>query len=121
MYKDKTATERAYRWIRFWTKHFGISLTVRLERISIWHVTGENGRPGCSLIGVFWNEQEACILHTRRLTEEDIVHELLHVAHPDWSEEAVVMETARQLSRTRFRRRARTASVGLYLASILRV
>lgn len=35
----------------------------------------------------------ATIYHDRELTEEDIVHELLHIAHPDWTEDQVNMTT----------------------------
>jgi hypothetical protein len=68
--------------------------SVRLERISRWQVTDEHGKPGSSLVGVVKNSDEACIFHTRRLTVEDLVHELLHVRHPDWSEQEVVNRTA---------------------------
>ncbi len=85
-----------------WVAILALAVPIRHERISIWQVTGESGRPGCGLVGVYCDdaagdaekESVACILHTRRLTEEDIVHELLHVAHPAWSEGQVVGETA---------------------------
>ena len=35
----------------------------------------------------------ATIFHDRKLTEEDIIHELLHVKYPDWSEDQVNEET----------------------------
>lgn len=90
--------ERASSWLAVWTQRLDIRCPVRLERTSIWHVTGENGRRGCSLVGVVLAPHEACIVHTRRLTQEDIVHELLHVAHPEWGEAAVILETARLLA-----------------------
>lgn len=34
--------------------------------------------------------KEARIFHDRPLKEEDIVHELLHVKHPNWSQEKVL-------------------------------
>ena len=39
----------------------------------------------------------ATIYHDRDLTEEDIVHELLHVKHPDWSEDQVNKQTEKWL------------------------
>jgi hypothetical protein len=46
---------------------------------------------------VVWDDETARIYHTRALTGEDLVHELLHVAQPAWSEEEVVRATARVL------------------------
>ncbi len=48
-------------------------------------------------IGVYPNHTDkiATIYHDRPLTEEDIVHELLHLRHPDWSESNVNAETGR--------------------------
>lgn len=42
----------------------------------------------------------ATIFHDRPLTEEDIVHELLHIKHPDWSEEQINAVTKRLLQPT---------------------
>jgi hypothetical protein len=41
--------------------------------------------------------KEAVIYHDRDLTEEDIVHELLHVKYPDWTEDQVNLETDKLL------------------------
>jgi hypothetical protein len=70
-----------------------LAAKVRLERISRWQVTDERGKPGSSLVGVVNNRNEACIFHTRRLTVDDLVHELLHVRHPEWDETRVVERT----------------------------
>ncbi len=50
-------------------------------------------------VGVQANEEKmrAIIYHDRPLTEEDIVHELLHVKNPDWSEDQVNAETEKLL------------------------
>ena len=52
-------------------------------------------------IGISFNKatSTAIIYHDRPLTEEDIVHELLHVKHPEWSEEQVNSETKRLLDK----------------------
>lgn len=95
------AEEREARWLALWMGRLDIPCPVRLERMSRWNVSGADGRPGCSLVGVYLRAGEGVLVHTRRLTEEDIVHELLHVAHPEWSEAQVVAETARLLCKTR--------------------
>ena len=78
-----------------WRAYFNISQLVATERISPLQVTGERGRPGCGLVGVTFDVWHATIYHTRGLTTEDLIHELLHVAHPLWSEARVVLETER--------------------------
>ena len=78
-----------------WQGYFDVSQVITTERISPLQVTGEGGRPGCALVGVAFDARHATIYHTRGLTTEDLVHELLHVAHPLWSEARVVLETKR--------------------------
>lgn len=80
-----------------WAGCFGVGQELRLERVHPSQVTGDRGRRGCSLVGVVWDARRACVYHTRALTGEDLVHELLHVVHPEWTEEQVVEETARVL------------------------
>jgi len=89
---SRSATRRV---IARWCEALGVRQTVRTERISRFQVTGEAGRPGASLVGVRFDAEQAVIYHTRALTEEDVVHELLHVAFPHWSEAEVRAETAR--------------------------
>jgi hypothetical protein len=81
--------------IAAWREFFEISQMLHTERISPLQVTDENGRAGCALIGVTFDSVSATIYHTRALTTEDLIHELLHVAHPHWSEANVVHETER--------------------------
>src|ERR1051326_3105827 len=83
--------------VEHWRAALGVTHPVRLEGIGYRQVTDERGAPGCSLVGVVTDDHGACIYHTRALTLEDIVHELLHVAHPAWTEEAVIRETDRLL------------------------
>lgn len=92
------------RWIEEWSRYLNIRKRVVTRRIPFWHVTGPEGRPGCSLVGIVLDEHEPCIYHTRRLREDDIVHELLHVAFPDWSEDRVNAHTERLLRSKRERR-----------------
>ena len=42
------------------------------------------GAPAQELVGVIVEDRIATIVHTRPLREDDIVHELLHVARPGW-------------------------------------
>jgi hypothetical protein len=79
--------------------------TVKLDRINRHQVMDERGRRGCGLVGVVYNEETARICHTRALVAEDLVHELLHVAHPSWTEGQVVNETDRLLADARPARR----------------
>ncbi len=81
--------------IAFWRDYLSISQEVRAEKISPYQVTDERGRSGSSLTGVTFTETQAIIYHTRALTGEDIIHELLHVSHSDWNEQMVVQETDR--------------------------
>jgi hypothetical protein len=76
-------------------EYLEIRHAVRTERISCVQVTNEHGRPGAALIGVVFDAHAATIYHTRLLTAEDVLHELLHVAHPNWSEAVVVRATNR--------------------------
>lgn len=83
--------------VEAWRKVLGVRQAVRVERISPYQVTDEVGRPGCSLVGVVYDALSACVYHTRALTAEDIVHELLHVARPTWGEAEVIQATNRLL------------------------
>ncbi len=64
-----------------------------MEHIDSAQCTDEMGKIGCTLVGVVYDSTSATIYTTRDLTEDDIIHELLHVAHPEWPEEQVVKET----------------------------
>jgi hypothetical protein len=94
-----------------WRDYLQVHQPVRTERVSRFQVTGEDGRPGAELVGVVHDEVQATIYHTRALTAEDLVHELLHVARPHWTEEMVVQETARLLDVARVARVERDGEV----------
>ena len=49
-------------------------------------------------IEIHHNKSKAVIYHDRPLYEEAIVHELLHVKYPDWSEDQVNIETEKLLN-----------------------
>ena len=50
-------------------------------------------------IGIVINRPEfkATIIHDRVLMEVDIIHELLHIKYPDWSEKGINMLTTKLL------------------------
>lgn len=79
--------------LAYWKKKLKIKISIETCKISRWEVTGENSARGESLVGVIIKPNKAIIVHTRKLLEEDIIHELLHVANPSWSEEEVKKET----------------------------
>lgn len=89
--------------VECWCEVLGVRHDVRLERVDRYQVMDHHGRRGCSLVGVVYDQDRACIYHTRALTVEDIVHELLHVAYPGWSEAAVVARTEELMTRRRGR------------------
>jgi hypothetical protein len=91
--------EEAGEALQGWGRVLGVQKPVRLDRILHTQVTNERGRLGCSLVGVVCDADAARIYHTRSLTAEDIVHELLHVAWPTWDEDQVTQETERLLRR----------------------
>ena len=109
---ERTLRRRWGRWRRLsdaeahtaaeqWRAALRVRQTVKLDRINRHQVMDERGRRGCGLVGVVYNEETARICHTRALIAEDLVHELLHVAHPSWTEDQVVSETNRLLASAR--------------------
>ena len=50
-----------------------------------------DGNPGNEFVGIAidFKNRKGIIYHTRPLLEDDIIHELLHVRFPDWSEQKV--------------------------------
>jgi hypothetical protein len=85
----------------FWQDALGLQdYLILVERISIWQVVGENGRIGASLVGVVVDRKSkvASLVHTRTLREDDILHELCHIKHPDLEHQEVEYETNRLLA-----------------------
>jgi hypothetical protein len=94
---SRSASQRAfYAWLRAgemiaapsvrgWTKRLGLErYAVSCQPTHPLQVTGPDGRPGHEVVGVIVDGATAKIVHTRPLREDDIVHELLHVARPEW-------------------------------------
>lgn len=71
--------------------------TIYTEKVSRDQVTADDGNR--EFVGICVNQEEKiCFLyHTRDLTDEDVVHELIHVAYPEFTEEEVSISTARLL------------------------
>lgn len=67
---------------------------IRFERISREQVTAEDGNREMVGISVSHENKTAFIYHTRNLNHEDIIHELVHVAYPKYTEEEVRDATA---------------------------
>jgi hypothetical protein len=86
--------------IALWRKWLGLNeWNVVRERISRFQVCDHLCRPGLSFVGITADHTRrvATVHHTRRLTVEDIVHELMHIAFPSDSEAEVVWKTERVL------------------------
>jgi hypothetical protein len=92
--------------VHLWKNRLGIEdYVIITERISLFQVSDDFCRVGNSFVGIQTDHDEkiACIYHTRALREDDVVHELLHVRYPSWSEEKVNCETGRLVSKRRKR------------------
>ena len=95
--KDKTTNKvkvKSTSLINKWQALLGISDWVILfEPISENQVVDESegNTSGHEFVGIHINFKKkiGTIYHTRKLNEDDIVHELLHVRFPIWSEEKV--------------------------------
>jgi hypothetical protein len=69
--------------------------TVELEPLNNEQVLCDCPAEDCYFIGIDrdFKNKSAVIFHDRDLTEEDIIHELLHIKYADWSEDQVNAET----------------------------
>ena len=86
--------------INKWLKKLELTeWTVRLESLDNEQVLCDCPPEDCYFVGVKYDSttKHAVIYHDRDLTEEDIVHELLHVKNPFWSEDQVNSETEKLL------------------------
>lgn len=89
----------AYERIEHWKTVFCITdwnivCTVidEMQVVDIW----EEETPGHEFVGIErdFDNRIGTLYHTRPLQEDDIIHELLHVRYPDWSEEKVTFWTS---------------------------
>jgi hypothetical protein len=75
--------------LAYWKDRLGLAeYAIHTERLSLFQVCDSYCRVGNSMVGVAadHDSKTACIYHTRQLKEDDIVHELLHVRRPSWTE-----------------------------------
>jgi hypothetical protein len=87
--------------IALWQRRLGLEgYAITAERLSVFQVADDFCSVGNSLVGVCADHaaKTAVIYHTRRLRQEDVVHELLHVRFPSWSEGQVNEKTAEILA-----------------------
>lgn len=91
--------EDAIRLVLRWQRLLGLeAYEARLEQVDSMQVTGEDGLPGAELVGVVIEAEHFTILHTRPLDETDVIHELLHVARPNWNHIAIELWTDRLIT-----------------------
>jgi gamma-glutamylcyclotransferase (GGCT)/AIG2-like uncharacterized protein YtfP len=86
--------------IKYWQRYLGIEhWKVTTIKISTTQVSDEHCATGLTFVGVVPDHAQlhAEIYHTRKMTAEDIIHELLHVKHPQWSEAQVNRRTEKIL------------------------
>lgn len=91
-----------YQLLKYWKGMLGLDqYAICTERLSLFQVCDGYCRLGNSMVGVATDRvtKVARIYHTRQLKEDDIVHELLHVRHPSWSEEQVNRATKTLLAK----------------------
>lgn len=76
-------------------EHFSI----KAERISPSQVCNDHHKRGISFVGICTDHEkcEATLYHTRKLEIDDLIHELLHVKYPLWTENEINKETQRIL------------------------
>lgn len=73
-----------YYWLQKWQKRLGIKTKIRFEYIPRTQVMCDYNRP-YHLVGISGN----IIYHDRRLTELDVIHELVHHLDRRLSEKSV--------------------------------
>ena len=84
--------------IELWKHRLGIShWNIVCQEIDEMQVTDIwfNNSPGHEFVGIeiHAENQSAILYHTRPIQEDDIIHELLHVRYPTWSEQKVEVWT----------------------------
>ena len=84
--------------IETWKDRLGIShWNIVCQEIDEMQVTDIwfNNSPGHEFVGIeiHAENQSAILYHTRSIQEDDIIHELLHVRYPTWSEQKVEVWT----------------------------
>ncbi len=99
---------RYSRLIEHWKSLFEITdWNITCESISVMQVVDalKGNTPGHEFVGISieFEKRKGTIYHTRELYEDDIIHELLHVRFPTWSEEEVNFWTDLLMKQTKSR------------------
>lgn len=77
-----------YRKVLYWRDKLGLTdYSVKVILVHPMQVTGEDGKAGANLVGGRLHENgEIYIFRTRKIKEDDVVHELLHIRFPEDNE-----------------------------------
>lgn len=84
--------------IETWKDRLGISywniVCQQIDEMQVTDIWFDN-TPGHEFVGICIDKETSSgvIFHTRALNEDDIIHELLHVRYPNWSEQKVEVWT----------------------------
>ncbi len=87
---------KAYRKLDYWERSLGLNdKPVTIQKISPMQVTNNDGLPGASFVGIVIEDSQigTAIVTTRKLSDDDIVHELLHLKNLDLDHFWVEVET----------------------------
>lgn len=89
-------TSELFSYINFWKRKLKIQhYHISLEKISESQVCDDDLNTGNEFVGIYTDHENlrAYLLHTRELKLDDVIHELLHVKYPQWTDEEVSRET----------------------------
>lgn len=89
-------TNEIVTFINYWKRKLDIEhYHISLEKISESQVCDDNLITGNEFVGIYTDHKNfrAYLLHTRELYIDDIVHELLHVKYPEWTDDRINEET----------------------------
>lgn len=80
------------------------------QRISPLQVCDDNFQRGHEFVGISTDHTKcvAFLYHTRKLQTSDIIHELLHIKYPAWTEKQVNDEMHRLLLQANFEKKMYT-------------
>ncbi len=88
-------------FIEFWKEKLSIiEYKIDLLKISTEQVVDDDMNIGNEFVGIHADHSnlKAHLYHTRKLYMSDIIHELLHVRYPKWTELQVISETDRLMN-----------------------
>lgn len=94
--------ERRQLYVKHYQEILGITdWRIGFQKVSPRQVCDQQIRSNKKLVALSIEDEkkkEALILHTSQiLTKSDIAHELVHLAHPEWSNHALVVEETQRI------------------------